>query len=184
MIKRRRFLLGGLGLAALAALSVWGAGVAFESEIAIAIRRRLAFLRIDEAGLHSFAKDYLQFAKGYARSKIAQHPSWYSWKFHLYSLFRGQVDRLGLSHDTRSRRQRLEEYWATMFLLSSDFFVTGANESRVVRYVVLYDPIRACGSPFSRPAFDSAAEGQEARVGSCGQSIQPVAATPCFPRPP
>jgi len=168
MIKRRRFLLGGLGIAALAALGVWGAGVAAESEIAIAIRRRLAFLRIDEAGLHSFAKDYLRFAKDYVRVKLAQHRSWYSWKFHLYSLLRGQADRLGLSHDTRSRRQRLEEYWATMFLLSSDFFVTGANESRVVRYVALYDPMRACGSPFSRPAYDSAAEGQEARVGSRG----------------
>jgi hypothetical protein len=168
MIKRRGFLLGGLGLAALAAVSVWGAGVAFESEIASAIRRRLASLRIDEAGLHSFAKDYLQFAQGYVRSKLAQHRSWYGWKFHLYAMFRGQVDRLGLSHDTRSRRQRLEEYWATLFLLSSDFFVTGANESRVVRYVALYDPMRTCGSPFSRPAVDAAAEGQEARVGSRG----------------
>jgi hypothetical protein len=168
MIKRRRFLLGGLGIAALSALSVWGAGVAAESEIAIAIRRRLAFLRFDEAGLHSFAKDYLQFTKDYVRSRLAIHPSWYSWKFHIYSLLRGRVDRLGLSNDTRSRRQRLEEYWATLFLLSSDFFVTGANESRVVRYVALYDPMRACGSPFARPAYDSAAEGQEARVGSRG----------------
>jgi hypothetical protein len=171
MIKRRRFLLGGLGIAALAALSVWGAGIAVESEIAMAVRQRLAFLRIDEAGLHSFAKDYIQFAKDHVRSTLAKHSSWYSWKFHIYSMFRGQVDRLGLSHDTRSRRQRLEEYWATMFLLSSDFFVSGANESRVVRYVGLYDPMRACGSPFSRPAYDSAAEGQEPRVGPRGKSI-------------
>jgi hypothetical protein len=171
MIKRRRFLLGGLGIAALAAVSVWGAGMAAESEIAAAVRRRLAFLRIDEAGLHSFAKDYLQSAKEYVLLRLAEHPSWYSWKFHLYSIFRGQVDRLGLSNDTRSRRQRLEELWATIFMLSSDFFVTGANESRVVRYVGLFDPMRPCASPFARPAYDPAAEGREARVAPRGQSI-------------
>jgi hypothetical protein len=170
MIKRRRFLLGGLGIAALAAVGVWGAGIAVESEIAMAVRRRLAFLRIDEAGLHAFAKDYIQSAEEYVRSTLAKHPSWYSWKFHIYSLFRGQVDRLGLSRDTRSRRQRLEEYWATMFMLSSDFFVTGANVSRVVRYAGLFDPMRACASPFARPAYDPAGEA--------------VAATPYSPHPP
>lgn len=167
MIKRRRFLLGGLGLAGLAALSVWGGRMALESEIPMAVRRRLAFLRIDEAGLHAFAKDYLQSAEEYVRSTLAKRPSWYTWKFHIYLLLRGQPDSLGLSHDTRSRRQRLEEYWATVFMLSSDFFATGAKESRIVRYAGLYDPMRACGSPFARPAYDAAADG---RVGPRGQS--------------
>jgi len=171
MIKRRRFLLGGLGIAALAAVSVWGAGIGAEAEIAAAVRRRLAFLRIDDAGLHAFTKDYLRSTKDYVLLRLAKHPSWYSWKFHLYSLLRGKVDRLGLSRDTRSRRQRLEELWATIFLLSSDFFAAGANESRVVRYVGLFDPMRPCASPFARPAYDPAAASQGPRVGPNGQSI-------------
>jgi len=171
MIKRRRFLLGGLGIAALGALGVWGGVIAFESEIAMGVRRRLPFLRLDEAGLRSFAKDYLRFARNYVRSTLAKRPSWYSWKFHIYVLFRGRVDYLGLAHDSRSRLERLEEYWATMYLLSSDFFATGANEARIVRYAGLYDPMRACGSPFARPAYDSAAEGQDPRLGPRQQSI-------------
>jgi len=170
VIKRRRLLLGGLGIAALAAVSVWGAGGASELEIAAAVRRKLAFLRLDEAGLRSFAKDYIHFAEDYARSMLAKRPSWYRWKFRIHSLFH-PVDHLGLSHDARSRLERWEENWATMYLLSSDFFATGANEARIVRYAGLYDPMRACGSPFARPAYDSAAEGQDPRLGPRQQSI-------------
>ena len=164
MIKRRRFFLGGLGIAALAAVGVWGAGIAGESEIAAAVRRRLPFLRLDEGGLHTFAKDYIHAATLYARSRLAKRPSWFSWKFRIQSILHHPVDGLALTHDGRTRRERLEEYWATLFLLSSDFFVTGANESRVLRYVGLYDPMRACGSPFARPAYDSPAEAPEPRV--------------------
>jgi hypothetical protein len=164
MMKRRRFLLGGLGIAALAALGVWGAGTLGEAEIARAVRRRLVFLRLDAGGLRSFSKDYIVFATHYVRSKLAYHPNWYSWKFHVYPLLHGRVDHLGLTHASRSRRERWEDDWATMFLLSSDFFVTGANELRVVRYVGLYDPMRACGNPFARPAYPPAAEAPEPHV--------------------
>jgi hypothetical protein len=149
MIKRRRFLKVGLGVAALAALGVWGVDIASEAEIASAVRRRLGFLRLDEAGLHSFAKDYV-------RALLAKRPSWYRWKYHFQSLFRKPGVRWGLSTDTRSRRERLEDNLATLYLLSSDLFVNGADESRVVQYVGLYDPMHPCGSPFARPVFDRA----------------------------
>jgi hypothetical protein len=147
MIKRRRILQISLGIAAVAALGVWGVDVASEAEIVSAVRRRLGFLRFDEAGLHSFAKDYIH-------TMLAKRPSWYRWKFHIQSLFRKPGVRWGISTDTRSRRERFEDYLATLFLLSSDLFLKGADESRTIRYVDLYDPMRACGSPFARPAVD------------------------------
>ncbi len=148
MIKRRRFLLGGLGIAIVAALGVWGADIVSESEIVSAVRRRLSFLRFDEAGVHSFAKDHI-------RVLLTKRPSWYRWKYHFYALFHKPVARWGMSNDRRSRRERLEDYFATMYLLSSDFFVKGADESRLIQYVSLYDPMRACGNPFARPVVDS-----------------------------
>jgi hypothetical protein len=151
MIKRRRILLGGLGVAA---LGLWGAGIAGESEIASAIRRRLGFLRLDDGGLHAFAKDYVHSVTLHASSLLAQRSSWLQWKYRIHSIVRGHGNSLGLTHESRTRRERMEESWATLFLLSSNFFTTGANESRVVRYVGLYDPMRACGNPFARPCAD------------------------------
>jgi hypothetical protein len=146
MVKRRGFLIG-LGVVAVAAFGVWGADIATESEIVSGVRRRLPFLKIDEAGLHSFAKDYI-------RSLLAKRPSWYRWKYHILSLFSKPAVRWGMSTDKRSKLQRQEDFLATLYLLSSDLFTTGADESRTVQYVSLYDPMRACGNPFARPVLD------------------------------
>jgi hypothetical protein len=143
MVARRRILIG-LGIAAAAAFGVWGVDLASEAEIASAVRRRLGFLRLDDAGLHSFAKDYIH-------SMLAKRPSWYRWKYHIQSLFRKPGARWGISTDTRSRRERIEDNLATLYLLSSDLFLKGADESRIIQYVSLYDPMRACGVPFARP---------------------------------
>ena len=147
MVNRRRILIIGLGITAVAALGVWGLDVASEAEIVSTVRRRLGFLRLDEAGLHSFAKDYIS-------SLLAKRPSWYRWKYHFQSLFRKPGARWGISTDTRSRRARFEDNLATQYLLSSDLFPNGADETRTIRYVALYDPMRACGSPFARPVLD------------------------------
>lgn len=150
MINRRRILLGSLGIAAVAGLGVWGTDIITESEIAAAVRRRLGFLRFDEAGLHSFAKDQISVL-------LAKRPSWYRWKYHIHSLIYKPIARWGISSDTRSRRERLEDYIATIYLLSSDFFVNGADETRIIQYVNLFDPMRACDNPFARPVVDSGA---------------------------
>ena len=149
MLKRRRILLAVLGLPVVGILGVWGADFATESEIVSGVRRRLSFLRFDEAGLHRFAKDYI-------RSLLAKRPSWYRWKLHFHVLFYKPVARWGISTDNRSRRARMEDNFATLYLLSSDFFVTGADESRAIQYVSLYDPMRACGNPFARRVDDPA----------------------------
>jgi hypothetical protein len=140
----RRNVLIGLGVAAVAVFGIWGADLATEGEIASAVRRRLSFLRLDEAGLRSFARDYVS-------AMLSKRPSWYRWKYHIQSLFRKPGARWGISTDTRSRRERMEDNLSTQYLLSSDLFLKGADESRIIQYVSLYDPMRPCGSPFARP---------------------------------
>ncbi len=152
MIRRCRILLGGLAFVAVAGLGTLGAGIATESEIASAVRRRLGILKLEEAGVHSFAKDYVA-------SVLAKRPTWYRVKYHIRSIFAKSATGYGFSNDKRSRRERLEDNLATIYLLSSDFFLKGADESRTVQYVSLYDPMRACGNPFARLVLDGARAG-------------------------
>ncbi len=148
MITRRRVLFGGLAFAAVAGLGLWGTDILTESEIASAVRRRLGMLKLDEAGLHTFAKDRIA-------GLLAKRPTWYRWKYHFRSLFaKSAAAGYGFSDDKRSRIERLEDALATVYLLSSDFFWNGADENRTVKYVALYDPVRPCGNPFARPALD------------------------------
>jgi hypothetical protein len=148
MLKRRRFLKIGLGVVAVAAVGVWGADMAGEAEIVATVRKRLSFLKLEEAGLHSFAKDYIS-------ALLAKRPSWYRWKYHIQSLFRKPGARWGISTDTRSRRERFADNLATQYLLSSDLFLNGADENRTIQYVKLYDPMRACAAPFARQISSS-----------------------------
>jgi len=149
MTTRRRFLLGGLTVVVVAGVGVIGFGrMGAESHIVDVVRRKLSFLKLDEAGLKAFAKDQVSFL-------LAKRPTWNRLKYHYLSMFGKQFTRYNKSNDTRSRRQRMEDNFASTYLLSSDFFVNGADESRVVQYVAFYDPLRGCGNPFWRPAVQS-----------------------------
>ena len=151
MIKRRTFLLGGLGVILVAGLGVIGVGpVAAQAEIASLVRRRLNFLKMDEAGLEQFAKDQVS-------ALLAKRPTWNRWKYHLLSIFTRQFAQYGTSNDTRTRMQHTADNFATLYLLSSDFFVNGADESSTIQYTGLYDSLRACSSPFARPPIDTPA---------------------------
>jgi hypothetical protein len=146
MMKRRKFIFAGAGAAAIAALGFGGWEVA-ETQIASGVRRRLAFLRLDEAGLHRFARDQVA-------ALAAKRPSWYRIKVHVHDVFaKGPVvANFGMSNDKRTRKEHTADNLATLFLLSSDFFWNGADTSRTVQYVGLYDPMRPCGNPFARLA--------------------------------
>jgi hypothetical protein len=149
MIRRRGFLIG-LGVIAVGSLGVWAIDVASEAEIVSAVRRRLPFLKIDDAGLHAFAKDYIH-------SLLAKRPSWERWKYHIHSFLAKPGTRWGISNDKRLWRERQADNLATMFLLCSDFFTTGgADETLTIQYVSFHDPLRACGNPFARPVLGRA----------------------------
>jgi hypothetical protein len=146
MISRRRLLVGGLGAVGVAGLGVWGLGrLGFQVEIASILRRRLGFLKLDEGGIRAFAKDQTRATLG---KKI---PTWNRLRYHLQASRASSFKRFYRSTDTRSRFARFEDALVATYLLSSDFFWNGSDESRKVNYVAYYDPLRACNNPFARP---------------------------------
>jgi len=146
-MRRRAFLVGGLGVVLVAGLGVWGFGRPLtEAQIVSHLRRRLSFLHLEEQGLREFAHDQMS-------ALLAKRPTWVRWKYHFLHIFAKSFSRFDTSNDHRSRIERLEDNLASTYLLSSDFFINGADESRLVRYRSYYDPMRPCGNPFARPVL-------------------------------
>lgn len=147
-IARRKILLGSAGVIGVLGLGVWGfGGLGLEAEIVSVLRRRLSFLKLDADGLRAFAKAQVRalFDK--------RIPTWNRMKYHFQSAV-GPAGRYDRSTDTRSKIARAEDTLISTYLLSSDFFWNGSDESRIVRYIAYYDPMDACGNPFARPAVD------------------------------
>jgi hypothetical protein len=145
MTTRRRFLLIASGVAVAAAVGIVGiAPSVTESQIVSHVRRRLSFLKLDEVGLQAFAKDQVA-------ALLAKRPTWNRMKYHFFALFTNSFTKYDRSSDRRSRVERMTDGFASTYLLSSDFFINGADAARSVWYLSLYDPVRACGNPFARP---------------------------------
>ena len=146
MITRRGLLLAAFGLAGLAGLGLWGFGrAAIESEIAAILRRRLAFLALDEAGVRAFAHDQ-------AGRILAKRMSMNRIRYHLLSNVMPTFGRFQRSTDRRSRVERAEDLLVSTYLVSSDFFYRNGDESRTVLYIAYYDALaHPCSSPFARP---------------------------------
>jgi hypothetical protein len=149
MATRRRFLLIASGVVVAAAVGVVGiAPSVTEAQIVSHVRRRLSFLKLDEAGLRAFAKDQVA-------ALLAKRPTWNRMKYHFLSIFTKTFTKYDRSNDRRSRMERMTDGFASTYLLSSDFFVNGANPANAVRYLSLYDPLRPCGNPFARPVVNA-----------------------------
>src|SRR5262245_3754770 len=84
------------------------------------LRKQFDYLDLDATGLVAFAHDF--------RAKAGEE------------VLRRQVD------DPEDFRYTV----STQFLMSTDFFRNGADESRLVKYVAYYDVYNACTSPFAR----------------------------------
>ncbi|MGB5081167.1 MAG: hypothetical protein WBO23_10540 [Burkholderiales bacterium] len=148
MLRRRQFLVAGLaGLAGLTGLVTWRFIRSSDEDAIIAVlRKRLDYLLLDDNGLRAFAGD-LVAQKTISGNKLRMldvaGPVYTQLSFASY--------RNALARALRHGEERI----VTLYLLSSDFFPTGADETRTVRYVGYYDPIRyprpPCSNPFSRP---------------------------------
>ncbi len=144
-MKRRHFLWGAASVAAVAA-GLFAADEISEHEIVAAVRRRLPMLQLDDEGLRAFARDRVA-------QLLAKRPTWFRIKYHIRSFLSKPGELIGYRFsypDSRSKRERWEDNLATIYLLSTDFFWNGADQSKSVKYQALYDPIRACGNPFAR----------------------------------
>jgi hypothetical protein len=148
MISRRRFFIGGFAIAAIGGLGVVGFGrSAMEARIAAVLRGRLGFLQLDPDGVAQFAKDQ---AGAFLARKV---PTLNRMRYHVLSAVAPSFNRYYRSNDHRSHMQQFEDPIISTYLLSSDFFIHGSDESRVIRYVAFFDPMRACSNPFARPVL-------------------------------
>jgi hypothetical protein len=141
-MQRRTLLLS--GLAAACGLIGWKfARSTDEAAIVKVLHKKLGYLKLDAEGVQRFARD-LTASKTVSSARLriidAAGP--------LYTGSRLTADNTldnGIRHG--------EDKVVTDFLLSSDFFKNGADQTRTVHYLGLYDPMIACGNPFARPVI-------------------------------
>ena len=128
--------IAGIGALATAIASGKFLSMSFEESAAGIIRKQLGFLKLDEPGLIQFANEY---SKGIDK---------------YYKLTLKGYNLLGIDASQSGKIHQL----VTTYLLSSDFFIHGMDESRTVKYLAMYDPyLRPCAHPFSAPPpLDSA----------------------------
>ena len=141
-LRRRRFLLLGAGGAAVIAT---GYGVARwyrgdpKSVIVAILERRVGYLQVDHASFERFAVKYLETRNEHRRELALMA---------LFSLPYRYVTPYPFLKQGHSLR-RLESNVVSRYLLSTDFFEHGADESRSIRYVEFHDPYStACRNPF------------------------------------
>jgi hypothetical protein len=108
--------------------------------VVMILRKRLHYLKLDEEGMQRFALD-LSESKQVSTRKLRFIPAIGALYDHLPDSRNFLLDAI----------RHGEERVVSSFLLSSDFFTHGSDDSRVINYLGMYDPLRACGTPFARP---------------------------------
>ncbi len=144
MLSRRQFLAA--AVAGIATITTWRfIGSRDENAIIAVLRKRLDYLILDEAGLYAYARDLVSkkvMSSNRLRLIDAAGP-----------IYR-QLDVSSYDNVLSRELRHGEERVVSVYLLSSDFFLKGADETQMVRYLGYYDPIRQlrpCSNPFSRP---------------------------------
>lgn len=143
MLSRRKFLAAGVvTIAGLATIRYVRSSE--ESAIVSVLRKQLHYLDLDEEGMHSYARD-LTSRKLVSRNRLRLIDV-------AGPLYADLVVPSGASLLMRSLRNG-EERVISLYLLSSDFFINGADETKMVRYLRFYDPLdlHPCSNPFARP---------------------------------
>jgi hypothetical protein len=132
-MKRSQFLKIMAGGALLGLASVKIVTTSFEDATIALVRGELSFLHLDEKGLQQFASDF---------SKTTTQRA-YRYQVKAYSF-------LGIGSGWSGK----VNYIVSTYLLSTDFFQNGMDESKPVRYVGFYTPyLRPCAHPFSHAQY-------------------------------
>lgn len=143
-MRRRYFLLSGAGaLAAVAGLASWRFACSTDkSAIAEVLHKKLDYLTLDEAGVVKYADDLMA-------AQLVSGP-----RLRVLEAVGPLYTHLALDEDNRLINviRHGEDRVISQYLISSDFFTSGADVSRTVRYVRYYDGATPCGNPFARRA--------------------------------
>jgi hypothetical protein len=139
-MRRRTFLLA--TTAAICGVIGWDFATSKDqSAIIKVLHKKLYYLRLDDAGVRRFAADI-------DRLGIVS-----SLRLHTIDAAGGLYTRHTLNADNALGRalRHGEDRVVTQYLISSDFFINGADKNRTVNYLGYYDPMVACNNPFARP---------------------------------
>lgn len=138
-MRRRDLVLG--GLAVLGALGLRIALSTSQSAIVKVVHKRLGYLKLDSEGVRLFAADLAKRdIVSPARLRILDS----SGNLYTHSVMTSHGKLINAIHHGEDRV-------TSAYLMSSDFFKNGADESRQISYLGYYDPMVACNSPFARP---------------------------------
>jgi hypothetical protein len=151
-MQRRTFILSATGV-----LIAVGAGLDIalsdvESGVAKVLHKRLDYLKLDPEGVKQYAKDVVAYhwvASPKLRGLDALGP--------MYTRVRWQPGKKQNGPIRKGEERLCGEY-----LLSSDFFRNGADETKVVHYLGYFDGPRdivPCSNPFARPVVPEAEQG-------------------------
>ncbi len=137
-LSRRGLLLAsGVGISGVVALRF--AASTPSQLIAEVLRNRLSYLKLEPTGVEAFARDLME-SNLVAGDKLRI--------LSATGLLQFPFEAVGFRPSALRLR---EERIITYYLLSTDFFLTGADQSRVVNYLGFYDPYKAaCFNPFPR----------------------------------
>lgn len=114
-----------------------------EEYIISILRKRLDYLDLDEGTLKTFAAEYIKRISESDRGIVDMET------FFLPTHSFIDIPKLLKISDT-GNIQRFEEITEIQFLLSSDFFINGSDESKPVKYIRYYDTIETpCSNPFA-----------------------------------
>jgi hypothetical protein len=132
-MKRRKFLaIAGIGGLFASLVSFRFVNTSFEEAAEKLIVKELDFLNLDRSGVRKFVNEY-------AKSTNSR-----------YRLTMKGYSFMGLNADQSVKVNQL----INAYLLSTDFFTNKMDESRVVKYVELYNPyLRPCANPFTHVHF-------------------------------
>src|SRR5208283_3515170 len=111
-----------------------------EQVIVDVVRKRLSYLKLDEAGVQAFARDAVAV-------NLVASPKLRAFAAVGLLHANAQVDRFNIQAIRHG-----EERIVSSYLLSTDFFQTGADETRTVNYLGMYNPFRSapCLNVFAR----------------------------------
>ena len=117
------------------------------------VRKRLFYLRLDEAGVQQFATELVAIETGQAEARTEAFSKVKLKMLQAAAPLYRRIDFTG-RHSLAATMRRSEERIVSAYLLSTDFFQNGADVTKVVRFLRLYNPgqnLDECSAPFARP---------------------------------
>ena len=142
-MKRRNFIktIVGVGAGTLVAGTGYVASTGFYDVVDRIVREELAYLPISDSVYDAFMRDVKQQR---AINHLGPQKEWF---IRLHSIF-GKSGTFLLPY-----RYKYEQYKSQIvgtFMLSTNFFSNGMDESKPISYATLYHPYKnACSNPFS-----------------------------------